>query len=159
MVRLATGDDVASIASLEAAVLPDPWSEASIEKYLVAPRQAGEPHAEREPRSVGREAWVAEIDGQTCGYLLASWTFGEGNIDRVGVEPAWRRRGIARALMEDALAGLARRGVREVWLEVGASNEPAVRLYEAAGFSIVTRRRRYYPGPPPDDALIMKRMP
>lgn len=59
---------------------------------------------------------------------------GFGGIQNVGVVAEYRGRGLGRALMLKALAGFAAAGVRRVYLEVTAPNEPAVRMYRALGF-------------------------
>ncbi len=59
---------------------------------------------------------------------------GLGAIQNVGVVPEFRGRGIGRALLLKALAGFAVVGVRRVFLEVTARNEPAVRMYRRLGF-------------------------
>ncbi len=60
--------------------------------------------------------------------------------------------------MAELLAEAARRGAREVFLEVRADNPAAQTLYVALGFDALDTRRGYYPGGV--DALIMrKRLP
>ncbi len=55
----------------------------------------------------------------------------EGYLMNVYTVPEWRRKGIARALVEQILAGAKRFGAKRVWLHA----EPdAKRIYEAAGF-------------------------
>ncbi len=60
-------------------------------------------------------------------------------IANVAVDPAYRRRGIARRLIEAALEAIRARGARAAILQVEAENEGARQLYEAAGFA--TERR------------------
>ena len=51
------------------------------------------------------------------------------------VVPAWRGRGLARALLQAAIDHCVARGdIRAIQLEVTEGNEPAVRLYRALGF-------------------------
>lgn len=58
----------------------------------------------------------------------------------VGVRPAWRRRGIALALLQRAFGALYRAGKRKVSLDVDAENPTgATRLYEKAGMHIERR--------------------
>lgn len=59
------------------------------------------------------DCWLAEADGRAVGFLLAGDRGGDaGVIECLGVRPAWRRRGVATALLERALAGLRGRGLR-----------------------------------------------
>ena len=61
---------------------------------------------------------------------------GEANIESIGVVPAWRGRGIAKALLRRAFAALAKRGHHEVRLGVDAQNPTgAVALYESVGMT------------------------
>jgi ribosomal protein S18 acetylase RimI-like enzyme len=54
-------------------------------------------------------------------------------VYELGVDPEWRRRGIATALMNE-LAELARtRGIRETFLITEESNQAAMAFYESLG--------------------------
>jgi ribosomal protein S18 acetylase RimI-like enzyme len=59
----------------------------------------------------------------------------------VGVRPAWRRRGIALALLQHSFAALYEAGKRKASLEVDAENPTgATRLYERAGMHVARRQ-------------------
>jgi len=62
----------------------------------------------------------------------------EAIVLNVYVEPAWRRRGIAEALMRTLLGALAARGIRRIVLH--ASDEGR-RLYERLGFTPTNEMR------------------
>lgn len=62
---------------------------------------------------------------------------GHGGIQNLGVVPECRGLGLGRALLLKALHGFAAAGVPRAFLEVTATNEPAVRLYRALGFRAV----------------------
>jgi len=53
----------------------------------------------REPAAV---LLVAEADGRLVGTVIGGWDGWRGNIYRVAVSPAYRRRGLARALVAEA---------------------------------------------------------
>jgi ribosomal protein S18 acetylase RimI-like enzyme len=55
-------------------------------------------------------------------------------VDALAVAPDWRRRGVARRLLDEAAAEAARAGLRSVALDTGLQNAPARALYEAYGF-------------------------
>jgi ribosomal protein S18 acetylase RimI-like enzyme len=55
-------------------------------------------------------------------------------VDALAVDPAWRRRGVARTLLEQAESTAAAAGLAGVSLDTGLQNAPARALYEAAGF-------------------------
>lgn len=94
-------------------------------------------------------AWVAVQDGTPANVIggagvqlrpiLPRPRPGAGDLElgpeaivlNVYVEPAWRRRGIAEALMRTLMTALAARGIRRVVLHASADGR---RLYERIGF-------------------------
>jgi hypothetical protein len=86
--------------------------------------------------------WVEE--GQVVGNVSMRSALERGGslIGNVCVHPDWRRRGIARALMEAAVGELGRRRARWVGLEVREDNDHARGLYEALGFREAGRTLR-----------------
>ena len=74
----------------------------------------------------------------------------------MGLIMGYRRRGIGTRLMERTIEAAKARGIERVELEVYASNEPAISLYEKRGFvrEGVKRRARKLDGVY-DDSLIM----
>ena len=83
----------------------------------------------------------------------------EAEILSIAIDPTYRGRGLSRDLLLTHLGHLAGRGIRTIFLEVEENNQPARRLYEWAGFSVVGRRERYYqePGGQQLNALLMRR--
>lgn len=79
----------------------------------------------------------------------------------VYVEKAWRGRGVGAALMAEAVRwAVQSRRVRRVELEVMATNERAIRLYEGFGFVREgVRRRKYRRGGQDIDMLMMALLP
>jgi mycothiol synthase len=57
-----------------------------------------------------------------------------GEVKLIGVLPAWRGRGLGRALLRWGIRRLQGRGVPTIALAVSAANDHALRLYEAHGF-------------------------
>jgi mycothiol synthase len=63
--------------------------------------------------------------------------FGGGWVATIGVRPAWRRRGLGRALLLEAFSEFRRRGESAVRLGVDARNPTgATRLYESVGMTV-----------------------
>ncbi len=60
---------------------------------------------------------------------------GMGAIQNLGIVPDYRHKGLGSALMQQALAGFQRAGLRRVFLEVTSQNSGAVRLYRRLGFA------------------------
>ncbi len=89
--------------------------------------------------------------------LLARRAADQAEILALAVVPSARRAGRARALLAAAEARAKENGVRELFLEVAASNAAARALYAAAGYREAGRRRRYYRDG--DDALVLRKLP
>jgi ribosomal protein S18 acetylase RimI-like enzyme len=62
-------------------------------------------------------------------------------VDALAVAPEWRRRGVARTLLERAERAAATAGLAGVSLDTGLQNAPARALYEASGFKELEIRR------------------
>ena len=97
---------------------------------------------------------VAVEDSKVVGFLAFEQIMDEGSIVEVAVSPDHRRRGIARALIREALQVCE--GLRTVFLEVREGNAPAVALYESLGFERIAVRRGYY-DKPKENAIIMRK--
>ncbi|HEX4229939.1 MAG TPA: ribosomal protein S18-alanine N-acetyltransferase [Bryobacteraceae bacterium] len=93
---------------------------------------------------------VAEIDGQVAGFLVSRSVHLEREILNLAVAPEWRRRGIAKTLLEHHLA---QGGTH--FLEVRESNLAAQALYRTLGFREVGRRLGYYDRPA-ESAIVMR---
>ena len=89
-----------------------------------------------------------------AGFLVAQVGNPDWELENVAVMGEFRRRGMGRELVA-ALLAYARAGDAErILLEVRASNESAIRLYEGSGFQLLGRRQGYYRDPA-EDALVM----
>ena len=78
------------------------------------------------------------------GFIISRLAADEAEILSVAIASAQRGRGYSRDLLANHLGHLAGRGIRRVFLEVEENNQPAVRLYQRAGFATVGRREQYY---------------
>ena len=70
------------------------------------------------------------------------------------IAPAYRRRGVGRALLERVEAHGREVGATHVWLETSSVNVPGVTAYERLGYSLVGVDRLYYGSYMPDEAAI-----
>lgn len=100
-------------------------------------------------------AAVAE-NGAVLGYVGMMFVLDEGYISNVAVAPAYRRQGVADALISALMMRAEELGLAFVTLEVRAGNEPAKALYTKHGFVSVGRRKNYY-DLPKEDAILMTR--
>lgn len=87
-------------------------------------------------------ALVAEVDGQIAGLLQADIKFRPYleteefcHVGGLGVLPAFRRRGIAKALMDELFAICRDLEIAELSLGVFNDNKGAYKLYEELGFT------------------------
>lgn len=138
-VRPMDGRDINAVSRLEQACFSENWSENLIRSGLDSRLDT---------------YFVYENHGRILGYCVIRILADEGEIQRIAVEPLYRRMGIARKLM-DAMVSFSRsRGVRAIALEVRESNGGARKLYESYGFRQEALRRGYYHNPQ-EDAVIM----
>ena len=89
---------------------------------------------------------VALVDGTIAGtatveldrHVEDDWREGvppdEAHLRMLGVDPAYRRRGVARALMDAVLALAEERGRSHITLETTPQMQAAQRMYESLGF-------------------------
>lgn len=111
-------------------------------------------------RTDGAPAFVARVGGKVAGWCDLTRPDWEGwrHAGRLGmgVHPVYRGEGIGRALLEATVAEAGARGFERIELEVYASNGPARRLYERAGFEVEGIRRRCRKlGGRYDDSVLM----
>lgn len=88
-------------------------------------------------RALGRPVLrfpVVEDEGKVVATSVLSFGPRMGYVSMVMVDPAFRRRGYARRLLEVCRAATHRRGKPYVVLDVLANNGPALALYEAIGY-------------------------
>ena len=133
-------------------VVIEPMTEADLDQVLdidVAafrePREVREKSLREELARSWARIHVARTDGgRIVGYLLYWHVVDEAHVINVAVAPQERRHGIGRALVAHLLHHAKGSGIIKLLLEVRASNEAAIRLYESAGFTKFNVRSRYY---------------
>ena len=140
--RLATPNDVSALLQLVKRVVPlmqqagnfqwdDTYPNAAVFQDDIAKRQL----------------WVAELDGQLVGvsaittdqeptYADVGWDINEIAIvtHRLAVDPAFRGRGIAKALLEQADVVARQRGITVVRIDTNTQNQVTQRLFPQLGY-------------------------
>ncbi len=128
----------ANIAEVCRRCFSDPWSADAVESTLRA-----------------EQNFVVAANKGEVGFAAASLAFDTADILDVAVLPEMRGRGIARAMLKMLLRLIEENGAKSVFLEVRASNAPAIGLYTSLGFKECGVRKNYYTSPREDAALYV----
>ena len=104
--------------------------------------------------SAHTRGFIARADGAFVGYASLMSVCEDGDILRVAVYPAWRRKGFARALMTALVAYAKEKDLEQIFLDVRVSNEAAIALYEGFAFEKIGVRKKYYENG--EDAYMMR---
>lgn len=134
--------DLDALEVIERQSYPSPWSRAMFSAEL------------EKPSAFALGAYVDKHD--LVGFAIASRYVDAWHVMNIAVAPAFRRRGIAQALLERLFELTASDPRRGYTLEVRVSNVDAIRLYERLGFEARGIRRGYYTDNR-EDAVIMWR--
>jgi ribosomal protein S18 acetylase RimI-like enzyme len=92
------------------------------------------------------DLWLIAWDGGEVAAVIINERQQDGSVDTpwVAVRPAWRRRGVARALLQRSLRLLAEQGVTKAIIRTVQENaNHTVALYEEAGYRVAARHPRY----------------
>jgi ribosomal-protein-alanine N-acetyltransferase len=148
VIEPATVEALPDILKIEEACFSAPWTRRMLEAEL-----SGNPFANF---LVAKRILPDDVDSVSIiGYLCFWVVFEEVRLMNLAVIESMQHKGIARALVTQALeVGLAQAAMRAV-LEVRASNHAAHALYRRLGFRDVTTRPMYYNNPI-EDALLME---
>lgn len=140
-IRAMSESDLEQILAIERRSFPDPWSHRLFRETLLFPHSVN---------------FVLEtLDGAIVGYLNLYLIAHEGHLLNLAIHPAWRRKGLATAILSYAIEYLRQRHALHVFLEVREKNQSAIGLYRKLGFEVVGKRKRYY-AETNEDALVMR---
>lgn len=149
LIRRTREDDAAALVALGDNVL------STSDFNLTTPEEFREAFTEQKEREFVREvnagpgnlALVAEVDGRLVGNLwfraeprvrMAHW-----GVFSIGIDSAWRGRGVGRRLIETLLDwGVDHPTIEKICLGVLGPNHGAYRLYRSMGFAVEGFRRR-----------------
>ena len=79
---------------------------------------------------------TAVVDGRAVGVGRLGMSGSWGGLAAMWVDPAYRRSGVAQAMMGELVAAATDLGARRLHLQVWAHNEPALALYRRLGFRV-----------------------
>ena len=138
-IRPMTPEDAVQVHRVEEACFSVPWSLESFQDIF----------------RFGENYYLTAWDGeQIVGFIGLMAVAGEGDITNVAVLPSYRKQGIGDSLVREMLTVAKEKKICKIMLEVRASNEAAIHLYEKYGFEFLCIRKKYYQKPT-EDANIM----
>lgn len=136
-IKIATLENVKDILKIENACFSTPWSEQGIAESI---------------ENENTFLYIATVDNEVAGYMGVQIFSGEGYVTNVATLPKFRRKGIAKALINEVL----KNEMEFLTLEVRESNTPAINLYKSLNFVEVGKRPRFYREPTEDAVLMTK---
>ena len=136
-----TTDDIDAVLIREELIFSDPWPRSAFVDVIEEKTWAG---------------LVAEIDGTLVGYACFLIVDVEAHLANIAVAPEYRRKSVAKLLLERILIAVRDRRCEFILLEVRPSNTEALAFYEKYGFQVLYRRPNYYRRPA-EEALVMVR--
>lgn len=89
---------------------------------------------------------VETADSLIRGFIIILYRRGTivAGIETIDVDPAFQKRGIGQRLLSVAEEHLRKRDICKIRLEVSITNQPAISLYEHAGFRKIMLLKQYY---------------
>ncbi len=161
--RLITERDIEAACALEQASFADPWPRSAFEEIVTKSDAdyyvAEDMESSSDSGSVDAHDSVTDSGspkGRLVGGCVVFRILDEGDITNVAVDEGYRGLGIATGLLEYAIKQNEMLGIKDFTLEVRASNEAAIKVYEKCGFESVGIRPGFYEHPK-EDAVVMWR--
>jgi len=140
-IREMKSTDLDLVVELEHKIFPDPWPYNAF-KEQVEEKNWGGIVAESE----------RGIIGYACYYVAAA----EAHLTNIAVVEKFRRKSVAKLLLDNILEVVAKHKCEYLLLEVRPSNSSAISFYEKHDFKLLYRRPKYYHSPI-EDAIVMVR--
>jgi len=142
VIRKAKPRDIDAVAGIEQQVYQHPWKKS----YFT-----GELDHNISFFYVARD----EESRRVAGYIIF-WVVEETmELHNIAVAPQYKKKGVGRQLMQFMVTTAKEKKVQEIFLEVRASNQRAIEVYEGFGFERIGARKDYY-SEPKEDAAIYK---
>jgi len=136
---IAPADDIDRIMAVMDVAFPPQFGEAWTRRQVSDALMFGRCHhhivdSDGEPAAPGVSA---------AGFTLSRTGYEEEELLLIAVDPAARRRGLGRALLDDLASAAKSRCAKQLLLEMRKGN-PAEELYRVFGFVPIGERRNYY---------------
>ena len=142
VLRAMTTADITALCAIEQQVQYAPWTEKLFSDSL-------ERHV----------CWVAQKDQQVVGFFVVQFIVDEAHLLNIAVDPTQQKQGIGRVLLDNVQQQAIAKKANTIFLELRATNQRALALYQMAGFNEIGLRKNYYPAAQgKEDAVIMALM-
>ena len=131
--------DLSRVTALENEIFPDPWPKSA---FL---------------EDTYEEIWsaiIAEIDDGIIAYACYYVTGPEAHLTNIAVDSEFRRKSVAKKLLDHIFRSVKNIGCEYIILEVRPGNKEACDFYKKLGFELMYRQPDYYQHPV-EDALVM----
>ncbi len=133
--------DVDAVLSIEQCIHAYPWMRGHFVDSLTS----------------GYRAQLLRLDDRLAGYAIVMMTPDDAQLLDIGIDLLWQRQGWGGYFLRHLLIEAQASAVSRMLLEVRASNQAALALYERCGFTQIGVRRHYYSGAGGrEDALVME---
>lgn len=93
--------------------------------------------------------------GELVAYIGFDAGLYEYEFQTVLVNPLFRKKGFAKALIGKMLDMAKENNIEGIFLEVRENNQSAINLYQGLGFKVIQKRNKYYFDG--ENALVMKK--
>lgn len=128
-IRVLTPADLAAVYTLECAAQAFPWSQTLLGDCF----------------GLSYHNAALLVQEQLVGFSLARRVVDEMELLNLAIHPSLQQQGLGHYLLAQQLQQWRDAGVQCVYLEVRATNQPALRLYQRVGFTPFSTRVGYYP--------------
>lgn len=141
LIRSMAEADLDQVMDLEKEIFPDPWPKSAFKEQF---------------ESSDWGSLVAESVGVITGYACFMVVGEEAHLTNIAIAKAFRRKSVAKRLLEPILEVVKEKGCELILLEVRPSNTGAIAFYERSDFRVLYKKPHYYRSPQ-EDALVMVR--
>ena len=136
--RVLTHELLPAVLALDQICLGGLWTEAGYQREIESPNS---------------DLLVLLANNQVIGLGCIWAIVDEGHITTLAIHPDYHRQRLGQLLLIQLLQKARQRSLTHATLEVRASNQSALALYQKFGFQTAGRRKRYYKNG--EDALIL----
>jgi ribosomal-protein-alanine N-acetyltransferase len=135
--------DIEQILTIEEKVYSHPWTRGNFLDSFYSDHEA---------------CGLRNKSGNLLGYFVLMSVLDEMHLLNFSIAIEYQRQGLARVLLDKLTESAREKNIVSILLEVRASNERAVEVYQRYGFVEIGRRKGYYPviDGQREDAIVMR---